>query len=120
MSTSEGAPETSAAEPEARSGGTHPAADAATHDAFWRSSFTRRPYVDTQLGYQHYRPAFRFGWESHARRPDVEFDDVEESLEARWEDEPRRLSWNEARPAVRDAWKRAARTRYADPGSPLV
>ena len=120
MSTSGEAPDTPATGPDARSGGTHPAADASTYDAFWRSSFTRRPYVDAQLGYDHYRPAYRFGWEAQAQEPGTEFEDVEASLEERWEDEPSELGWEEARPAVRDAWIHAAGSGAADPGNPLV
>ncbi|MFO7894749.1 MAG: hypothetical protein R6U63_13520 [Longimicrobiales bacterium] len=111
------APETS---PRARSEGGHPAADASTHDAFWESSFTKRPYVNAQLGYRHYRPAYRFGWEAQGRQPEAEFEDVEEELEERWENEPSELSWEEARPAVRDAWIHAADPAGTDPGNPLA
>lgn len=110
------APETGA---RARSGGTHAAADAANHDAFWQSSFTKRPYTNPDLGYAHYRPAYRFGWESQGRQPEAGFEDVEAELEERWENEPSELSWEEARPAVRDAWIHAA-GESADPGNPLV
>ena len=125
MSTPADAPDTPETGARARKGGTHPAADADTHDAFWRSSFTTRPYVDAQLGYDHYRPAYRFGWESRGESPEADFGDVEERLRERWEDEPSELSWEEARPAVRDAWIHAADTesadtQNADPGNPLV
>lgn len=120
MSTPTGdAPDTPVTGPGAR-GSTHPAADAASHDEFWRSSFTNRPYVDAQLGYDHYRPAFRFGWMAQAEAGTDEFEDVEEELRQRWETEPGDLSWDEARPAVRDAWIRAADPESAEPGNPLV
>lgn len=101
-------------------GDTHPAADAPNQDAFWRSSFTKRPYVDAQLGYDHYRPAYRFGWEAEAEAEGAEFEDVEEQLQERWENEPSDLGWEEARPAIRDAWIHAASPESSDPGNPLV
>ena len=113
-------PETPSTSQNARGAGTSPAADAATHDAYWRSSFTKRPYTSPQLGYDHYRPAYRFGWESQARQPEAEFEDVEAELEERWENEPSELSWEEVRPAARDAWIHATEVDDADPGNPLA
>ena len=120
MTATGDAPDTPETGARARSGGTHPAADAPSYDAFWQSSFTKRPYVNAQLGYDHYRPAYRFGWESQAAGEGAEFEDVEEQLKERWENEPSELSWEEARPAVRDAWIHAAGTGNASPGNPLV
>ena len=53
-------------------------------DAYWREAFLSRPYADETLGFDHYRPAYRYGWESRARYPDLRWDQVERELESGW------------------------------------
>src|SRR5919201_81873 len=33
-------------------------------DAYWRENWSKRPYADQNLGYEHYQAASRYGWES--------------------------------------------------------
>ncbi|MDX1674478.1 MAG: DMT family transporter [Longimicrobiales bacterium] len=51
----------------------------------------------TQPGYEHYRPAYRFGWESRREAGEAGFSDVEEQLRERWGNEPSDMSWEAAR-----------------------
>lgn len=76
----------------------------------WEGSFTREPYYEPGLSYEHYAPAYELGWSRRATADD-EFAAVEPSLAREWE--ARRgassLSWEQARPASHAAWERADR-----------
>jgi hypothetical protein len=89
-------------------------------DSFWRKRFATRPYVDPERGYEYYRPAFKYGWESRTRHEDRRFDDVEAELRDRWDADRMGLAWDEARPAARDAFENADYTEWSDPGNPLA
>jgi hypothetical protein len=80
-------------------------------EAYWREAFLSRPYADETLGYDHYRPAYRYGWESRARFPDRRWDQVERELETGWRGNRgfSRLGWTDAKLAARDAWQRVER-----------
>jgi hypothetical protein len=77
-------------------------------DAYWRDNFRARPYADETLSYDHYRPAYRYGWESRARYADRRWDEVERDLERGWREHrgASRLGWSDAKLAARDAWQR--------------
>ena len=80
-------------------------------EAYWREAFLSRPYADETLGYDHYRPAYRYGWESRTRYPDRRWDQVERELESGWRENrgSSRLGWTDAKLAARDAWQRVDR-----------
>jgi hypothetical protein len=84
-------------------------------DEYWRRTYATRPYVSSGSEYDTYRPAYQYGWESYARYQGRRFDEVESDLrrdwEARWES---RMSWDKAREAVRDAWRRVERKLPGD------
>ena len=77
-------------------------------ETYWRENFASRPYVTEGAAHEDFAPAYRYGWESRARYPDKTFDDVELDLKRDWEREKgeSRLTWVDAKPAVRDAWDR--------------
>ncbi|HEX6306796.1 MAG TPA: hypothetical protein VFZ69_01345 [Longimicrobiales bacterium] len=77
-------------------------------DAYWRENFRKRPYADETLSYDHYRPAYRYGWESRVRFTDRRWDEVERELERGWRENrgESRLGWPDAKLAARDAWQR--------------
>jgi hypothetical protein len=118
----------------AREGSTHPSAEAgalgelgnnpgdsgaAAQDSHWRESFRDRDYVDPDRDYEYYRPAFRYGWEARGRMGDVEFEKAEAELREGWDPDTTGLSWEEASPAIRDAFQRP-NTEWSDPGNPLA
>ncbi|MBR9988364.1 MAG: hypothetical protein KFH98_01350 [Gemmatimonadetes bacterium] len=86
-----------------------------TEDAYWRDNFRKRPYADETLSYDHYRPAYRYGWESRTRLTGRRWDEVERDLERGWRENrgESRLGWGDAKLAARDAWQRIER-RLAD------
>jgi hypothetical protein len=65
--------------------------------------------------YEHYAPAYQYGWESRAHYPaDRRFRDVESDLEQGWGRARGtcKLNWDRAKGAVRDSWDRVS--RYPD------
>lgn len=84
--------------------------DPTVEDAYWRGTYTTRPYYRTGSSYEEYEPAYRYGWES-ATRPEYrgrEFDDVQSDLERGWEKAKgkTREGWRDVKDATRDAWNR--------------
>lgn len=81
-----------------------------TEDEYWRRNWQTRPYTDRTRDYEHYRPAYRFGWESRDRYPNRSWPEIEPQLATEWTRERDRerltLKWDEARLAARDAWQR--------------
>lgn len=79
-------------------------------DRYWRESFGSRPYISADRGYEYYRPAYRYGWESAGRHQGRQWYEVESELERGWERMrgESRSTWQEVKEAVRDAWERVA------------
>ncbi len=77
-------------------------------DRYWRERFRERSYVPADRGYDYYRPAYRYGWESANRYQGRAWNDVEPELERGWERNrgESRSSWQDVKDAVRDAWDR--------------
>lgn len=89
-------------------------------EAYWRNSYKTRPYYDANLDYDHYGPAYRYGWESRSRFRDRRFEDVEPELEKNWSSSRGRssLDWTRARHATRDAWERVDQSRPGENALP--
>jgi hypothetical protein len=87
------------------------AVDPTDEDAYWKANYRDQPYVNQDASYELYRPAYRYGWESHFRYPGHSWHDIEGDLETGWDGarDASTLGWNEARHATRDAWDRVAR-----------
>lgn len=84
--------------------------DATEEAQLWRDRYRLRPYYLSGTTFEHWEPAYRFGWES-ARRPEHahrSFDDLEDELAAEWRKERQAVGddWRLYRDAVRDAWDR--------------
>lgn len=91
----------------------------AHEDDYWRGEFARRPYgAGESQSWDDYRPAFRLGYEASEELQGRPFDEAEPQLAERWEAMrgSSRLDWNEARPAVRDAYARASKRASEGPG----
>jgi uncharacterized protein YcfJ len=84
------------------------AIDPQKEDAYWRDNYKTRPYVKSGTGYDQYRDAYRYGWESRAANPKAKYDDVEPTLERGWSSArgSSSLAWQDAKQAVRDSWHR--------------
>jgi hypothetical protein len=76
-------------------------------DEFWAQHHASRPYAGGRR-YEVFRPAYQYGWESHGRFGNRNFDEAEPDLRTEWEASAfgRELSWEDAREATRDAWTR--------------
>lgn len=85
--------------------------DPTVEAAYWEENYATRDYVDEDVEYEHYEPAYRYGWESRTRYDHDDFDAVEKDLERDWDDYrgESSLEWGSARPATKDAWDRANR-----------
>ena len=90
------------------------AMDPTAEDAYWRESFSREVYGDSDdfdATYDDYEPAFRTGYAGFAEKPDRSFEEAEWDLERHWEKikGTSRLTWDEAKQASRAAWDRVER-----------
>jgi hypothetical protein len=77
-------------------------------DAHWRERYHTRPYAQADRGYEHYRPAYRYGAHSAAQHAGREWDDVEPELERGWTAARghSKSAWHEVKDAAHDAWDR--------------
>jgi hypothetical protein len=78
-------------------------------ETFWRDSWQSRPYASADRGFEYYRPAYRYGFESAQKYRGREFSDVETELRSGWERYEHRgetTTWEMIKDAVRDAWNR--------------
>ena len=89
-----------------------------TEDSFWRGSYSSRPYARTDRGYDYYRPAYQYGFQSatttHRGR---QWNEVENDLERGWDKAKGESKgiWADVKHAVRDAWDRV--TGHTDRGA---
>jgi len=92
------------------------AIDPTAEDAYWRENYRDRAYVEKDVLYEIYRPAFRTGYEGFMRYRGRRFEDVEPDLRRDYERAagPSGLAWDKARRATRDAWDRVERAIPGD------
>jgi hypothetical protein len=82
-----------------------------SEDSYWRTAFPSRPYATTDLGYEYYQPAFRFGFESATRYRGKRWSEVELDVQREWDQQhhgARASRWEDVKQAVKDAWDHAA------------
>jgi hypothetical protein len=87
--------------------------DPTAEDAYWRKEFRGRPYVETTATYDNYGPAYAYGVAAFRRLEGRHFEAVEHELAQDWNAMrgAADLSWDQARPAVKDAWQRMSEFR---------
>lgn len=92
--------------------------DPALEDAYWRGAHDREPHYNFHRDYADYAPAYRLGWTGRARCQGGSFEHFEAELSRLWVEVrgESRLDWEEARHAVRAAWRRAEQLVEGDPG----
>lgn len=86
-----------------------PEVDLKPHDRYWREHYPQRPYVPAGADYADYGPAYRHGSRAGLRAKQPRgWPEAEAGLARTWDanKEGSRLDWEQARPAVRDAWDR--------------
>jgi hypothetical protein len=79
------------------------------HDAHFREQYASRPYARADRGYEHYQPAYRYGYDSAGRHSGREWHEVEGDLEQGWHSThgTSQSAWHDVKDAARDAWNRA-------------
>ncbi len=82
--------------------------DPTTEDAYWRQEYRGRPYVEADASYDNYGPAYGYGVSAFGRFEGRAFELIEPELAQDWNAMRGQsdLSWDRARPAVKDAWQR--------------
>lgn len=79
-------------------------------DTYWQSRYSSRPYASADRSYEHYRPGYRYGFESANRYRGRQWSDVESDLRSGWDSYEHRgghaSTWDEIKHSVRDAWDR--------------
>jgi hypothetical protein len=82
--------------------------DWGTEETYWRDNWQSRPYASADLGFEYYRPGYRFGYESARSSRGKEWNDIEAELRTGWERYEHRgqSTWENIKGAVRDAWNR--------------
>jgi uncharacterized protein (TIGR02271 family) len=87
--------------------------DPTEEEKYWRKTYKTRPYVTKGTSYTAYQPAYRYGVESSLRHTGKTFEDVESSLSRGWRkargESP--MAWDQAKPAVQDAYDRVIQLR---------
>jgi Protein of unknown function (DUF3606) len=76
------------------------------NDSHWRTAYGTRDYVITGMEYDDYAPAYRLGVQMSDRHGGRTFAEVEPNLADQWlaVQGKSRLSWQQARPAVKDGY----------------
>ncbi|HVS33107.1 MAG TPA: hypothetical protein VMS98_16795 [Thermoanaerobaculia bacterium] len=79
-------------------------------EKYWKQNYKSRGYYQQGRDFEHYAPAYRYGWES-AARPHYSgrrFDEIESDLGRNWVNARGKASteWSDIRFAARDAFDR--------------
>jgi hypothetical protein len=89
---------------------------------YWRERFSAEPYYDQSQFFDDYEPAYQLGHYSRADDIIRAYEEVEAELETRWAQErgKSKLTWAQARNAVRRGWDESTALRQAhlDKGVP--
>lgn len=82
--------------------------DWGAEETYWRSNWSARPYAQADRGFDYYRPAYRYGYESGHRHAGRNWNDVEPDLRQGWDRREDRgdSTWENIKDAVRDGWNR--------------
>ena len=82
------------------------AIDQVDYRNFFHNTFQNAPYYSTGREWSDYEPAYDYGYASFGQHSGQRFEDVEDTLERHWDAHRvhSRLTWSEARGAVRDGW----------------
>jgi len=93
--------------------------DPTVEEAYWRETYSSRPYVTNGASFDDYGPAYMYGVENYPRYAGRSFDEVEPELGREWQRAKGRssLTWENAKHATRDSWQRVSDTiERATPG----
>lgn len=82
--------------------------DPTVEDRYWKDNYSTRDYVPAGATFNDYGPAYRYGYETYPKYEGRSFDEVEGDLSRDWDSAKgsSRLTWNEAKYATKDSFKR--------------
>lgn len=81
---------------------------------YWRNEYISRPYYKSDTSYSIYEPAYQFGFDNYLQYGGKPYDSLDANqLKSQWERShgTSSLSWEQARPAVRDAYEHMLNSR---------
>ena len=86
--------------------------DPTVEEAYWRETYTSRPYVTKGSTFDDYGPAYRYGVDAYSKYPKRSFDDIESDLDRDWQRAKGKstLAWENAKHAARDSFQRVSDT----------
>ena len=84
--------------------------DPTAEEAYWRETYTRRPYYNKNYTFDDYGPAYRYGVDYYRDNPHSSFEHHEAAMKRDWDKRKlrSRLSWEDAKHASRDSWQRVS------------
>ncbi|HEX5635176.1 MAG TPA: hypothetical protein VFX50_18155, partial [Gemmatimonadales bacterium] len=87
--------------------------DWTTEESWWRDNFRSRPYASPDLDFDHYRGAYRYGFENANRHHGRTWTEIESDLRNGWDRYEYRgkSTWEDVKDAARDAWDRVTGRR---------
>jgi len=87
--------------------------DPTVEAAYWKDEYSNRPYYNNAHSYDHYSPAYQAGWEAYDADVNEDWATREATARQGWENEggANYMTWDEARPAARDAYSRVVDNR---------
>ncbi len=90
--------------------------DPTVEDAYWKTNYSQRKYVERNTPYDTYRPAYRTGYEGRSKYPGKTYEEVEADLQRNYERSKGNstLAWDKAKLATRDAWNRVEKAMPGD------
>jgi len=85
-------------------------------DQYYGTQFEQAPYRVSGASFDDYRPAYRYGTAARTHYPNQQWDEAEPKLERQWNavKGESRLTWTEAKAAVKDAWHNVERVLPGD------
>lgn len=77
---------------------------------YWRGEYANRPYYDKARPFNHVEPAYKAGMQAYDPATKATFDEREAIAREQWEqNDGVVLTWDDARPAAKDAYTRLAK-----------
>jgi len=82
----------------------------------WQRAFKDEPYYNSRYEWEDFDPAYRYAYKSYEENPNSTFEDLETRLEAGWDiaKGKSKLSWLDAKQAIRSAWHSVERVLPGD------
>src|ERR1017187_4539823 len=92
--------------------------DPTVEDAYWRTNYSKQKYVEGNVAFATYQPAYRAGYEGHNRYPGKKYQEVEPHPQQAYESSAGAapLVWDKAKHAPRNAWNRGEKAVHGHRG----